>query len=153
MLRVQRWVQHGAHPGGAHSLAGGRQTRKLKNYSMISAFTEILLKCWRKQQLTWGKGADIWTKLSAISIFIYPQLYTQKDMKKLFKYSTEITQKASERENLSELKIRVKKIRSKNITQNVFHRILYTCLNREPKLCQSLTETQKGIKYQQLRTK
>lgn len=64
------------------------------------------------EQLTWGEGADIWTKLSAISMFIYPQLYNQKDMNKLFKYSTGITQKTSERENLSELTIRVKKIRS-----------------------------------------
>lgn len=27
-----------------HSLAGGRQTRKLKNYTVLSAFTEISLK-------------------------------------------------------------------------------------------------------------
>lgn len=58
----------------------------------------------------WREEVHIWIKLLAISIFIYPQLYTQKDMKKLFKYSTVTTQKASERENLGELKIRVKKI-------------------------------------------
>lgn len=95
MLGVQRWAQHGARPGGAHSLAGGRQTGELKNYTVLNAFTEILLKYWRRtEQLTWGEGVDICSNLSAISIFVYPQSHSQKDMKKLFKYSTGTIQRS-----------------------------------------------------------
>lgn len=93
-------------------LAGGRQTRKLKNYTVLSVFTEILLKHRRStEQLTWGEGVDTCSDLSAISIFIYPQSRTRKDMKKLSNTVLE-QHKKQVKENLSELKIRVRKIRS-----------------------------------------
>lgn len=93
-------------------LAGGRQTCKLKNYTVLSVFTEISLKHWRRtEQLTWGEGVDICTNLSAISIFIYPQSRTRKDMKKLSNTVWE-QHKKQVKENPSELKIRVRKLRS-----------------------------------------
>jgi hypothetical protein len=46
-------MQHGARPAGAHSLAGGRQTGKLKSYTVVSAFTEISPKNRKRtEQLT-----------------------------------------------------------------------------------------------------
>ena len=97
-----------------------------------------------KRTVNLGWGSDMWIKLGAISIFLYPQLCTQKDIKELFKYS-DGTWKTSKRENWRELKIRVKnkqekkpqEARGKNITHNVCHR--YTCLNWDPKLGQSLS--------------
>lgn len=93
-------------------LAGGRQTHKLKNYTVLSVFTEILLKHWRStEKLTWGEAVDTCTNLSAISIFIYPQSHTRKDMKKLSNTVLE-QHKKQVKKNPSELKIRVRKIRS-----------------------------------------